>query len=113
MANPPKKSTSIRDLSSSSKPASPSIQHPLAGQKMTGAQMIVQVLADEGVTTIFGYSGGAILPTYDAVFLYNEDRKAKGESQMPLIVPANEQGAGFMAAGYARASGRVGVAVVT
>ena len=80
---------------------------------MTGAQMIVQVLADEGVTTIFGYSGGAILPTYDAVFLYNEDRAAKGEKQMPLIVPANEQGAGFMAAGYARASGRVGVAVVT
>ncbi|MBC8024743.1 MAG: biosynthetic-type acetolactate synthase large subunit [Steroidobacteraceae bacterium] len=80
---------------------------------MTGAEMIVQVLADEGVTTIFGYSGGAILPTYDAVFCFNEARKAKGESQMPLIVPSNEQGAGFMAAGYARASGRVGVAIVT
>jgi acetolactate synthase-1/2/3 large subunit len=80
---------------------------------MTGAEMIVQVLADEGVTTIFGYSGGAILPTYDAVFCFNEDRKARGEAQMPLIVPANEQGAGFMAAGYARASGRVGVAIVT
>ena len=80
---------------------------------MTGAEMIVQVLADEGVTTIFGYSGGAILPTYDAVFLYNEARAKKGEPQMPLIVPANEQGAGFMAAGYARASGRVGVCVVT
>ena len=71
--------------------------------------MIVQVLADEGVSTIFGYSGGAILPTYDAVFCFNEDRATKGEPQMPLIVPANEQGAGFMAAGYARASGRVGV----
>ena len=80
---------------------------------MTGAEMIVQVLADEGVSTIFGYSGGAILPTYDAVFCFNEARKAKGETQMPLIVPANEQGAGFMAAGYARASGRVGVCVVT
>ena len=80
---------------------------------MTGAEMIVQVLADEGVTTIFGYSGGAILPTYDAVFCFNEDAQGKGESQMPLIVPANEQGAGFMAAGYARASGRVGVAIVT
>jgi acetolactate synthase-1/2/3 large subunit len=109
MANPPK----IRDLSASEKTSNPSIQHPLAGQKMTGAEMIVQVLADEGVTTIFGYSGGAILPTYDAVFCFNEDRKAKGERLMPLIVPANEQGAGFMAAGYARASGRVGVAVVT
>lgn len=80
---------------------------------MTGAQMIVQVLADEGTTAIFGYSGGAILPTYDAVFLHNQARAGKGERQMPLIVPANEQGAGFMAAGYARASGRVGVCLVT
>jgi len=109
MANPPK----IRDLSATKPSTTPSIRHPLAGQKMTGAEMIVQVLADEGVTTIFGYSGGAILPTYDAVFCFNEDRAKKGERQIPLIVPANEQGAGFMAAGYARASGRVGVAVVT
>ncbi|MEA3141228.1 MAG: acetolactate synthase large subunit [Gammaproteobacteria bacterium] len=76
---------------------------------MTGADMLVQVLADEGVDTIFGYSGGAILPIYDAVFRYNQEHNAA----MPLIVPANEQGAGFMAAGYARASGRVGVALVT
>ncbi len=86
--------------------------HPLAGQRMTGTQMIVQVLADEGVRAIFGYSGGAILPTYDAVFLYNE-RQSRGGRPIPLIVPANEQGAGFMAAGYARASGRVGVCLVT
>jgi acetolactate synthase I/II/III large subunit len=84
-------------------------RHPLAGTAMTGAEMLVQVLADEGVDTIFGYSGGAILPIYDAVFRFNQDHP----SQMPLIVPANEQGAGFMAAGYARASGRVGVALVT
>ena len=83
--------------------------HPLAGSSMTGAEMLVQVLADEGVDTIFGYSGGAILPIYDAVFRYNQEHK----SSMPLIVPANEQGAGFMAAGFARASGRVGVALVT
>jgi acetolactate synthase-1/2/3 large subunit len=83
--------------------------HPLAGTTMTGADMLVQVLADEGVDTIFGYSGGAILPIYDAVFRYNQEHDAA----MPLIVPANEQGAGFMAAGYARASGRVGVALVT
>ncbi len=76
---------------------------------MTGAEMLVQVLADEGVDTIFGYSGGAILPIYDAVFRYNQEH----HSSMPLIVPANEQGAGFMAAGFARASGRVGVALVT
>jgi acetolactate synthase-1/2/3 large subunit len=83
--------------------------HPLAGASMTGADMLVQVLADEGVDTIFGYSGGAILPIYDAVFRYNLEH----HSAMPLIVPANEQGAGFMAAGFARASGRVGVALVT
>jgi acetolactate synthase-1/2/3 large subunit len=76
---------------------------------MTGADMLVQVLADEGVDTIFGYSGGAILPIYDALFRYNQEH----QSAMPLVVPANEQGAGFMAAGYARASGRVGVAMVT
>jgi acetolactate synthase-1/2/3 large subunit len=88
--------------------------HPLAGKRMTGAEMIVQVLADEGVETLFGYSGGAILPTYDAVFRYNDEhRDAQGRTPMPLIVPANEQGAGFMAAGYARASGKVGVMMVT
>jgi acetolactate synthase I/II/III large subunit len=87
--------------------------HPLAGVRMSGARMIMQVLADEGVTAIFGYSGGAILPTYDAVFLYNEECARTGSPQIPLIVPANEQGAGFMAAGYARASGRVGVCLVT
>ncbi len=86
-------------------------RHPLAGTQMTGADMIVQVLADEGVDTIFGYSGGAILPTYDAVFRYNEGRSAAEE--MRLIVPATEQGAGFMAAGYARSSGKVGVFLVT
>jgi len=76
---------------------------------MTGADMLVQVLADEGVDTVFGYSGGAILPIYDAVFRFNEEH----DSAMPLVVPANEQGAAFMAAGFARASGRVGVALVT
>jgi acetolactate synthase-1/2/3 large subunit len=87
--------------------------HPLAGQAMSGARMIMQVLADEGVTAIFGYSGGAILPTYDAVFLYNQEQDRLGEAQIPLTVPANEQGAAFMAAGYARSTGRVGVCIVT
>ncbi|MEK7795407.1 MAG: thiamine pyrophosphate-binding protein, partial [Candidatus Hydrogenedentota bacterium] len=85
--------------------------HPLAGKTMTGAAMVVQVLADEGVDTIFGYSGGAILPTYDAIFTYNNGRAEK--EQIRLVVPANEQGAGFMAAGYARASGKVGCFLVT
>jgi len=88
--------------------------HPLKGATMSGADMVVQVLADQGVEVIFGYSGGAILPTYDAVFRFNaENADENGEEPMPLIVPANEQGAGFMAAGYARASGKVGVVMVT
>jgi acetolactate synthase-1/2/3 large subunit len=88
--------------------------HPLAGMRLSGADIVVQVLADEGVGVVFGYSGGAILPVYDAVFRYNHDNvHADGSEPMPLIVPANEQGAGFMAQGYARASGKVGVAVVT
>jgi len=88
--------------------------HPLKGAMMSGADMVVQVLADQGVDVIFGYSGGAILPTYDAVFRYNaEHADEDGVEPMPLIVPANEQGAGFMAAGYARASGKVGVVMVT
>jgi acetolactate synthase-1/2/3 large subunit len=85
--------------------------HPLAGSSVTGADAIVQVLADEGVDTIFGYSGGAILPTYDAIFRYNANRGPRPEVR--LIVPATEQGAGFMAAGYSRSSGRVGVSLVT
>lgn len=87
--------------------------HSLAGRAMSGAEIVVQVLADEGVDTVFGYSGGAILPTYDAIFVYNQECSAAGRASMPLIVPANEQGAGFMAAGYARASGKVGVCLVT
>jgi acetolactate synthase-1/2/3 large subunit len=86
-------------------------RHPMAGKKMDGADMVLQVLADEGVDTIFGYSGGAILPTYDAIFKWNAAHAKK--NQINLVVPANEQGAGFMAAGYSRASGRVGVCLVT
>lgn len=83
--------------------------HPLSGQELSGAEIIVQVLADEGVDTVFGYSGGAILPTYDAIFRYNQEH----DDRVSLTVPANEQGAGFMAAGYARTTGKVGVAAVT
>jgi len=86
-------------------------RHPLAGTQMTGADMVVQVLADEGIDTVFGYSGGAILPTYDAVFRHNEQRG--DEQPIRLVVPATEQGAGFMAAGYARSTGKVGCFIVT
>jgi acetolactate synthase I/II/III large subunit len=91
----------------------PQLEHPLAGQTLSGSRMVVQVIADEGLTAIFGYSGGAVLPIYDAVFLYNEEQRRLGRRELPLIVPANEQGAGFMAAGYSRSTGQVGVALVT
>ena len=89
-------------------------QHPLAGQTLSGADTVIQVLADEGVDTVFGYSGGAILPIYDAVFRFNDHHTSPDKAAaIQLVVPANEQGAGFMAAGYARASGKVGVVMVT
>ena len=89
-------------------------RHPLTGENLSGADTVVQILADEGVDTIFGYSGGAILPIYDAVFRYNDKHREQNDAgPMQLVVPANEQGAGFMAAGYARASGKVGVVMVT
>ncbi len=116
-----KHSTKIRHLSDISRSAMAIEQnnltpqsHPLAGTQMSGADIVVQVLADENVDTIFGYSGGAILPTYDAIFRYNAQHKTEDrQTPVSLIVPANEQGAGFMAAGYARASGDVGVVMVT
>jgi acetolactate synthase I/II/III large subunit len=80
---------------------------------MSGADIILRVLSEQGVDTVFGYSGGAILPTYDAVFRFNEMHERHPERQIKLVVPANEQAAGFMAAGYARASGKVGVFMVT
>jgi len=88
--------------------------HPRAGERMSGADMVLQVLADEGMDTVFGYSGGAILPTYDAIFRYNEHNRGEdGVDPIKLVVPANEQGAGFMASGYARSTGDVGVFMVT
>jgi acetolactate synthase-1/2/3 large subunit len=85
-------------------------KHPMAGKVMRGADMIIQVMADEGVDTIFGYSGGAILPTYDGIFQWNAQHP---KQRINLVVPANEQGAGFMAAGYSRVTGKVGVSLVT
>ncbi len=99
----------MHSVDSQKKPATS--PHPLAGTRLSGAETVIRVLADEGVDAVFGYSGGAILPVYDAIFRYNES--ADCESPINLVVPANEQAAGFMAAGYARASGDVGVALVT
>jgi acetolactate synthase-1/2/3 large subunit len=71
---------------------------------LTGAQILWECLVKEGVTTVFGYPGGAILPAYDAMLDYPSIRH---------VLVRHEQGAAHMADGYARASGRVGVAVAT
>src|SRR5947209_3229302 len=71
--------------------------------KLTGAQILWDCLVREGVTDVFGYPGGAILPAYDAMLGY----------PIRHVLVRHEQGATHMADGYARASGRVGVAVAT
>ena len=71
--------------------------------KKTGAQIIWESLMRQGVSTVFGYPGGAILPAYDALLEY----------PIRHVLVRHEQGATHMADGYARASGRVGVAVAT
>jgi len=76
----------------------------VSGKRMTGADAILRCLEAEGVEVMFGIPGGAILPTYDAI--------AKGTT-VRHVLARHEQGAGHMAQGYARASGRVGVALAT
>jgi acetolactate synthase I/II/III large subunit len=73
-------------------------------KKMTGAEMVVEALKDQGVDTIFGYPGGAVLPIYDAIFHQNYVRH---------VLVRHEQGAAHAAEGYARSTGRVGVLLVT
>ncbi|WP_437311549.1 biosynthetic-type acetolactate synthase large subunit [Sorangium sp. So ce388] len=71
--------------------------------KRTGAQIIWEVLVSEGVDVVFGYPGGAIMPAYDTILGY----------PIRHVLVRHEQGAAHMADGYARASGKVGVAVAT
>ncbi|MBP6386637.1 MAG: biosynthetic-type acetolactate synthase large subunit [Pseudarcicella sp.] len=76
-----------------------------ATKYLTGAQAIMQCLVENNVKTIFGYPGGAIMPTYDALYDYQD--------QIKHILVRHEQGAGHAAQGYARMTGRAGVAMVT
>src|SRR5947209_2892197 len=73
-------------------------------KQMTGAEMVVEALKDQGVDTLFGYPGGAVLPIYDAIFHQNSVRH---------VLVRHEQGAGHAAEGYARSTGKVGVLLVT
>ncbi|MEP9352353.1 acetolactate synthase 3 large subunit [Xanthobacter sp. KR7-65] len=73
-------------------------------KQMTGAEMVIQAFADQGVEHIFGYPGGAVLPIYDALFHQN---------RIEHILVRHEQAAVHSAEGYARSSGKVGVVLVT
>src|SRR5210317_600122 len=73
-------------------------------RQMIGAKMIVQALKDQGVDTVFGYPGGAVLPIYDEIFQQNDIRH---------ILVRHEQGAVHAAEGYARSTGKPGVCLVT
>jgi acetolactate synthase I/II/III large subunit len=86
--------------------AQTTLERPAAAEEelMTGAEMVVRALIDNGVKHIFGYPGGAVLPIYDE--LHQQD-------QIEHILVRHEQGAGHMAEGYARSTGKAGVALVT
>ena len=74
-------------------------------ERITGAEALMRSLETEGVSTLFGYPGGAIMPVYDALYDHQQD--------LNHILVRHEQGAVHAAQGYARVSGRVGVAIVT
>src|ERR1700676_3736109 len=72
--------------------------------EMTGAEMVIAALADQGVQHLFGYPGGAVLPIYDAMF---------SQDKIKHILVRHEQGAVHAAEGYARSTGKVGCVLVT
>lgn len=94
----------VRKLAIEGKPFGPGSHTPHEGKTMTGAQAIIASLEAEGVDTIFGYPGGQAIKIYDALY----DSK-----QIHHVLARHEQGATHMADGYARATGKVGVVLVT
>ena len=73
--------------------------------KLSGAQAIIKVLLEQGVDTVFGYPGGAVLNIYDALYKYSD--------KITHILTAHEQGASHAADGYARTTGKTGVVIAT
>ena len=73
--------------------------------EMTGAEMVIEALADQGIEHIFGYPGGAVLPIYDALF--------QSQDRVRHVLVRHEQGAVHAAEGYARSTGKVGCVLVT
>lgn len=94
----------MRKLAIEGKPFGPGSHTPHEGKTMTGAQAVIASLEAEGVDTIFGYPGGQAIKIYDALY----DSK-----QIHHVLARHEQGATHMADGYARATGKVGVVLVT
>jgi acetolactate synthase-1/2/3 large subunit len=82
----------------------PALEAKATAEIMTGAEMVVRALVDQGVTDLFGYPGGAVLPIYDALF---------HEPRLNHILVRHEQGATHAAEGYARSTGKPGVVLVT
>ena len=76
----------------------------MSGEVMTGAEMVIRAFRDQGVDTLFGYPGGAVLPIYDALF---------HQDAVKHVLVRHEQGAVHAAEGYARSSGKVGCVLVT
>jgi acetolactate synthase-1/2/3 large subunit len=72
--------------------------------EMSGAQLLLELLVQVGVDTIFGYPGGAIMPVYDALYDYRD--------RLRHVLVRHEQGASHAAEGYARATGNVGVCIL-
>jgi len=77
----------------------------MATQRISGSEAVIKSLLEEGVDTIFGYPGGAIMPIYDALYDYDQ--------QVPHSLPRHEQGAIHAAEGYAKVTGKVGVCFAT
>src|SRR5919205_1393548 len=75
------------------------------GTPQSGADILVQCLVDHGVEVVFAYPGGASMPIHQALTRFSD--------RLRTVLPRHEQGGGFMAEGYARSSGRVGVCVAT
>ena len=73
--------------------------------KLTGAEIIIECLLEEGVDTVFGYPGGQVIPLYDAIY--------KNRARIHHILTAHEQGASHAADGYSRSTGKVGVCIAT
>ena len=72
---------------------------------LTGAEILVRSLIDQGVDTIFGYPGGAVLNIYDALYMHQDELRH--------VLTCHEQGAAHAADGYARSTGKVGVCLAT